>query len=59
MQISARVDYALRAMTELAVAYDEDPTRREKTEVLAARQDIPPRFLESILGQLRKAGLIL
>ena len=59
MQISARVDYALRAMTELAVAYDEDPTRREKTEVLAARQDIPPRVLESILGQLRKAGLIL
>ncbi len=59
MQISARVDYALRAMTELAVAYDEDPTRREKTETLASRQDIPPRFLEGILGQLRKAGLVV
>ncbi len=47
MQISARVDYALRAMTELAVAYDEDPTRRETPEGLAARPDRPPRGLES------------
>ncbi len=59
MQISARVDYALRAMTELAVAWDEDPARLEKAEALATRQQIPARFLEGILGQLRKAGLVV
>jgi len=59
MQISARVDYALRAMTELAVAWDEDATRLEKADALATRQGIPARFLESILGQLRKAGLVV
>jgi Rrf2 family protein len=59
MQISARVDYALRAMTELAVAWQEDPSRLEKGDALAARQEIPARFLEGILGQLRKAGLVV
>jgi len=59
MQISARVDYALRAMTELAVAWSEDPARLEKADALATRQEIPARFLESILGQLRKAGLVV
>ena len=58
MQISARVDYALRALTELAVAWQADPARLEKGDVLAARQEIPARFLEGILGQLRKAGIV-
>lgn len=58
MQISARVDYALRAMTELAVVWQDDPKRLEKADALATRQEIPARFLEGILGQLRKAGLI-
>ena len=59
MQISARVDYALRAMTELAVAWDEDRDRLEKADALATRQGIPVRFLETILGQLRRAGLVM
>jgi len=58
MQISARVDYALRALAELAVAWQENPTQLQKGDVLAARQDIPARFLEGILGQLRKAGIV-
>lgn len=58
MQISARVDYALRALTELAVAYEQDPARLEKADALASRQEIPARFLEGILGQLRKAGIV-
>ena len=58
MQISARVDYALRALAELAVAWQDDPTQLQKGDVLAARQDIPARFLEGILGQLRKAGIV-
>jgi Rrf2 family protein len=58
MQISARVDYALRAMTELAVVWETDPRQLSKADFLATRQDIPARFLEGILGQLRKAGLV-
>jgi Rrf2 family protein len=58
MQISARVDYALRALTELAVMWQEDPARLAKGDTLASRQDIPARFLEGILGQLRKAGIV-
>jgi Rrf2 family protein len=58
MQISARVDYALRALSELAVVWQADPTRLEKGDALAARQEIPARFLEGILGQLRKAGIV-
>ncbi|MEZ5185245.1 MAG: Rrf2 family transcriptional regulator [Candidatus Nanopelagicales bacterium] len=59
MQISARVDYALRAMSELALSWDTDPQRLQKADALAARQQIPARFLEGILGQLRKAGLVI
>lgn len=59
MQISARVDYAVRAMTELAIAWDSDPDRLEKADALATRQNIPARFLEGILGQLRKSGLVV
>lgn len=58
MQISARVDYALRALTELAVAWEDDPKRLEKADALATRQNIPARFLEGILGSLRKAGVV-
>ncbi len=58
MQISARVDYALRALTELAVVWQQDPKRLEKADALATRQQIPARFLEGILGTLRKAGLV-
>lgn len=58
MQISARVDYALRALTELAVIWEGDPGGLEKGDALAARQQIPVRFLEGILGQLRKAGIV-
>jgi Rrf2 family protein len=59
MQISARVDYALRALTELAVAWEEDPRQMLKGDWLAGRQDIPVRFLEGILGQLRRAGIVV
>jgi Rrf2 family protein len=55
VQISAKADYALRALVELA-ARGGGPV---KGEVLAGSQDIPPRFLESILAQLRQRGILL
>jgi Rrf2 family protein len=54
MRLSARVDYALRAAAELAVAGTHPVTAVQ----LAEAQGIPPKFLENILGQLRRSGLI-
>jgi len=55
VHISARADYAVRAMAELAVA---PPEEFLSVEVLAARQGLPPAFLEAILSTLRRAGLV-
>jgi Rrf2 family protein len=54
VRLSARVDYALRAAAELAAARDGPVTADE----LAEAQGIPVKFLETILGQLRRAGLV-
>jgi Rrf2 family protein len=53
MRVSAKVDYALRAMLELAVADGLVTAER-----LAAAQSIPRKFLESILLQLRHEELV-
>ncbi len=53
MRISARADYAVRALPELAVRRDDCPV---KAEGVAAAQDIPHKFLEGILGGLRRGG---
>jgi Rrf2 family protein len=56
MRISARADYAVRAVLELAVRQGgSDPV---KAESIAAAQDIPHKFLEGILGDLRRAGVV-
>lgn len=58
MRISAKTDYAVRAVVELAAAGadDEHPVKSER---LATAQDIPLRFLENILMQLRQAGIVV
>jgi Rrf2 family protein len=60
MRLSARVDYALRAMAELAAVADQnsDGPVPMTAEQVAKAQDIPPKFLESILLQTRRAGLV-
>ncbi|MFF7328913.1 RrF2 family transcriptional regulator [Streptomyces sp. NPDC090306] len=55
MRISARADYAVRAVLELAVRQGGGPV---KAESIAAVQDIPHKFLEGILGDLRRTGLV-
>lgn len=55
MQISAKADYAVRALIELG-AHDGGPLKGEQ---LALGQNLPPKFLESILSQLRHHGLLL
>ncbi|HEU0104422.1 MAG TPA: Rrf2 family transcriptional regulator [Mycobacteriales bacterium] len=54
MHISARSDYAVRAVVVLAAA-GSGPT---KGETIAADQHIPAKFLEAILGALRQAGIV-
>ena len=55
MRVSAKVDYAVRAAIELAVAAGEGPVKGER---IATAQAIPPKFLENILLDLRHAGLV-
>jgi Rrf2 family protein len=55
MRISAKADYAVRAMVELAATADEKPVKAER---IATAQGIPLNFLENILGELRHAGLV-
>jgi Rrf2 family protein len=52
--ISAKVDYAVRAMCLLAAAEQRAVT----AESLSASQGLPTKFLESILNDLRRAGLV-
>lgn len=55
MRISAKVDYAVRAAIELAAAGED---RLMKADAIARAQEIPPKFLENILGDLRQGGLV-
>lgn len=58
MHVSARVDYGTRALVELADAWQRDQRAWTKGDALSAAQDIPVKFLEGILRQLRQAGLV-
>jgi Rrf2 family protein len=57
VRLSARVDYALRATVELAAA-GAAPDRPVTADQLARAQAIPSKFLESILLQLRRGGVV-
>lgn len=58
MHVSAKADYGMRALLELAASYDGDPGRLVKGEAIARAQGIPLKFLEGILRQLRQAGIV-
>jgi Rrf2 family protein len=54
MRVSAKTDYAVRACVELAAS----PDGPVKGEQLAEAQDIPLQFLEHILLDLKRAGIV-
>ena len=54
MRVTAKVDYAVRALLELAVANDG----AVKGERIAQAQEIPLKFLENILIDLRHANIV-
>ena len=56
MRISAKADYAVRAAVELASVQGGGPVT---AEALATSQAIPRKFLEAILSDMRRAGLVV
>jgi Rrf2 family protein len=54
VRVSAKVDYAIRAVVELAAA-GEGPVKGER---ISQAQGIPLKFLENILLELRHHGLV-
>src|SRR6185369_11761658 len=55
MKLSVRGEYALRALLVLGLNYEE-PVVRIKT--ISEQQNIPKRFLEQILNDLKSAGIV-
>jgi Rrf2 family protein len=56
MRVSAKSDYALRALIEIARNVGEGPLSAEE---IGKRQEIPHGFLQSILADLRRAGVVM
>jgi Rrf2 family protein len=55
MRVSAKSDYALRALIEIATRGDGRPVSAEE---IGRLQDIPHNFLQAILADLRRAGVV-
>jgi Rrf2 family protein len=55
MHVTAKADYAVRAVVELADTTQDSP---RKVDEVAQAQSIPVSFLENILTQLRSSGIV-
>lgn len=55
MHVTAKADYAVRAVVELADSGKDSP---RKVDEVARAQSIPVSFLENILTQLRSSGIV-
>jgi Rrf2 family protein len=55
MRLSTKGEYASRAMLELSLHHEEKPLHIRD---ISKAQDIPERFLEQILLQLKRAGYL-
>jgi Rrf2 family protein len=56
MKVSTRVHYGLRAMTELARSYRED--KLLSIAEIARSEGLPLAYLEQLVGELRRSGLV-
>lgn len=56
MRVSAKSDYALRALIEMTRRGDAGPVSAEE---LGRQQDIPHGFLQAILADLRRAEIVV
>src|SRR5579864_2745861 len=57
MKVSTRVHYGLRAMTELARSYREEEKLLSTAEI-ARSEGLPVAYLEQLVGELRRSGLV-
>src|SRR5690242_14598680 len=55
MKLSVRGEYALRALLVLGLNYDQPVVR---IQAISEQQNIPKRFLEQILNDLKAAGIV-
>src|SRR6476646_5933479 len=55
VKLSAKADYAVRAVLVLAAHQGEGPI---KGELVARAQELPLKFVENILGELKHAGIV-
>jgi Rrf2 family protein len=55
MRVTARVDYAVRAARELALAHPGSLT----ADAIARRQELPLAFIKQILGRMRRTGVVV
>src|SRR5882672_9067011 len=55
MKLSLRGEYALRALLVLGLNYNDQVV---SISAISAAQNIPKRFLEQILNELKTAGLV-
>jgi Rrf2 family protein len=58
VRITSKVDYAVRAAVELAVRSPDAEARPTRGESLGEAQGIPTKYLENILSELRRAGIV-
>ena len=56
MRVSAKADYALRALIAIA---QRDDARPVSAEELGRLQEIPHGFLQAILADLRRSGIVV
>ncbi|MBD3884003.1 Rrf2 family transcriptional regulator [Phormidium tenue FACHB-886] len=56
MELSNKTEYALLAMLSLAVHYNDDEPLQIRQ--IAVEQNIPNRYLDQLLAELRRGGLI-
>jgi Rrf2 family protein len=56
VKVSTRVHYGLRAMTELARSYADG--RLLSIAEIARNEGLPVSYLEQLVGELRRAGLV-
>jgi Rrf2 family protein len=55
MKLSVRGEYALRALLVLGLNHDQEVVR---IQTISQQQNIPKRFLEQILNDLKSAGVV-
>lgn len=56
MKLSTRTEYGIRALVELAIAYDTGPLM---VRDIAKRTKISPKYLEQIIGLLKREEIVI